>query len=258
MPKSTDIFYSLPEVWDFCLEKIYDKKKYVAGLTEVLNKYSITKKSLILDAGCGSGFPSIELVKNGFRIVATDKSSEMVRQIKLNAQKAGVSIEAYNTMWADLSKRFDAVFDFGYCRGNSLIYAASWEQNWIVPKRSREEIFKAIQNFYQVLKSGGKFYIDITNKNEEPHKENIGIIKTKQGPIAIEWSIEHDTKNKIRTWTITLKFLRTGQVKKYPSHSYFMPHKELEEFFKKAGFKRIDEYVKVKGEDNYDVFVVGK
>ncbi len=255
MPKPTDIFYSLPEVWDFCLEKIYNKKKYVNGLIDVLSNYDITKLSLVLDAGCGSGFPSIDLVKKGYRIIATDKSSEMVRQIKLNAKTEKVSIEAYNTMWSDLANKFEGVFDFGYCRGNSLVYAASWEQNWIVPQRSREEIYKAIQNFYKVLKSGGKMYIDVTNKNEKPHQENIGTVNTKQGPVKIDWQIGHDFRNMVRTWTITLKFLKTGKESKYPSYSYLLPHSELLNFFKKAGFRRIDKYVKVKGEDNYNVFI---
>ena len=30
-----DIFYSLPEVWDFCLDKIYNKEKYTKGFVEM-------------------------------------------------------------------------------------------------------------------------------------------------------------------------------------------------------------------------------
>ncbi|MBI5733345.1 MAG: class I SAM-dependent methyltransferase [Candidatus Kerfeldbacteria bacterium] len=258
MPKQIDIFYSLPEVWDFCLEKIYNKKRYLAGLIGLFNHYNITNRSLILDAGCGSGFPSIDLVKKGYRIVATDKSSEMVRQIRLNAKKENVSIEAYNIMWSDLANRFEGVFDFGYCRGNSLVYAASWEQNWIVPQRSREEIYKAIYNFYKVLKPGGKMYVDITNKDEKPYQKNIGMVNTKQGLVKIDWQLSHDIKSMIRTWTITLNFLKTGKESKYSSYSYLLPHGELLDFFTKAGFKRIDKYVKVKGEGNYNVFVAHK
>ena len=64
-------------------------------------------------------------------------------------------------------------FDLVYCRGNSLVYAASWEQNWVVPKRSEEEIFEAVSNFYKILREKGKLYIDITKHNEIPHKKTV-------------------------------------------------------------------------------------
>ncbi|MBI3627366.1 MAG: class I SAM-dependent methyltransferase [Candidatus Sungbacteria bacterium] len=254
MPITQDIFYSLPEVWDFCLEKIYDKKEYIDGLIELFKKEGISKKSLILDAGCGSGFPSIDLIERGYRVIGTDKSSEMVRQVQLNAAKRKVSIEAYNTMWANLAKQFGPVFDFVYCRGNSLVYAASWEQNWIVPGRSREEIERAIQNFYAVLKPGGKLYVDVTNKDEKPHKENIGIVKTKEGEVEIVWEIEHDANAKVRTWTIALRFLDSGLRKAYPSYSYLLSHTELVDYFEKARLKDIKE-IKINGEKNYNVFL---
>lgn len=255
MHKQTDIFYSIPEVWDFCLEKIYNKKTYVSGFIKLLNKQGVNKQSTILDAGCGSGFPAIDLIEKGYRVICTDKSSEMVRQVQLNAKKRGISIEAYHVMWSNLAKQFDNIFDFVYCRGNSLVYAASWEQNWIVPSRSRDEIFKAIQNFYNILKPKGKVYIDITNKNEKPHKEDIGTVHTKNGPVSITWEISHDIKNKIRAWTINLKFLKARKERTYHSYSYFMPHEELIDFLYTAGFRKIDKYMKVKGENNYNVFI---
>ncbi len=258
MSAPKDIFYSLPEIWDFCLEKIYDKNEYVAGLEELFRSRGVTKQSLILDAGCGSGFPSINLIERGYRIIATDKSSEMVRQTQLNAQKRNVSIEAYNIMWANLSKQFGPVFDLVYCRGNSLVYAASWEQNWIVPDRSREEIVKAIQNFWKILKPGGQIYIDITDKSEKPHKEDIGTVETERGRISIVWEITHDAKNRIRTWTITLISLKTGEQKRYSSYSYLLPHIELMDLFKDAGFGHIDQYVPVRGEKSYSVFIARK
>ncbi len=253
-----DIFYSLPEIWDFCLEEIYDKGAYVAGLEELLQQRGITKQSLILDAGCGSGFPSIDLTERGYRIVVIDKSSEMVRQVQLNAAARKLSVEAYNTMWSNLSKQFGPIFDFVYCRGNSLVYAASWEQNWIVPKRSEEEIMKAIENFYAVLKPGGLVYIDITNKDEKPYKHSIGTVETKEGPVEITWQMEHDLKTRVRTWTSTLKIIKTGYAKEYKSYSYLLPHNELVQSLNKAGFKKVEEYVPVKGEKNYSVFIALK
>lgn len=240
------------------MKKIYDKPLYVQGLIEILPQYNSTKKSLILDAGCGSGFPTLDLIEKGYRVIGTDKSSEMVRQIQLSALKRGISIEAYHVMWSELSKRFDSIFDFAYCRGNSLVYAASWEQNWIVPDRSREEIGKAVRNFYDVLKPGAAIYIDVTSRKEKSHKKSLGVVETGRGPAEITWEIERDMSNKVRTWTITLKFLNNGLEKTYPSYSYLLSNDELINFFQTAGFKKIEQYVPVKGERNYDVFIAQK
>ncbi len=257
MAKILDIFYTLPEVWDFCLEKIYNKPKFVKGFIKFLNNNNITNKYLILDAGCGSGFPSIDLIEKGYRVVGTDKSSEMVRQVKINAKNRNISIEAHHVMWSELSKKFDDVFDLVYCRGNSLVYAASWEQNWIVPSRSYEEIKKAASNFYQILKTGGKLYVDVTNKKEIPHKKNIGTVNTKQGPVNITWKIERDTENKIRTWTIILKFLNSGKKKIYPSYSYLIDNNELTKLLKNVGFNKVKE-TQIDGENNYSVYIAYK
>ena len=258
MEKLTDVFYTLPEIWDFCLNKIYDRSQYVEGFIELLKGLGIKKESLILDAGCGSGFLTLDLIKRGYHVVGTDKSDEMIRQIKTNAKKLGVGIEAYNVMWSDLSKKFDSIFDMVYCRGNSLVYAASWERNWIVPSRSNEEIRKALENFHSVLKSGGYLYVDITNHREKPHEDSIGIVDTPQGPVRLFWKMEHDKKNRIRTWTATLRFLKTGKMKSYLSYSYLLPQKDLILFMKNAGFKKINPYVKDSGEKNYDVFIAEK
>lgn len=257
--QNIDIFYSLPEVWDFCLKKLYSKREYLAGFEQVMKKLGIKKKSsLILDAGCGSGFPAVDLIKRGYRVIGIDKSSEMVRQTKINAEKQRLSIQAYNTMWSELDKEFDQIFDFVYCRGNSLIYAASWEQNWIVPKRSHEEIVKAIKNFYQALKPNGKLYIDITKRDERPYKKPIGIVQTVHGPVEITWEMGHDRKNAIRTWISHLRFLKLHTIRSYASHSYLLPHDELIKIFRATGFKKIDRYVSVRGEKNYDVFIAYK
>ncbi|MBI2140423.1 class I SAM-dependent methyltransferase [Candidatus Woesearchaeota archaeon] len=255
MAQPSGIFYSLPEVWDFCLEKIYDQEEYLKGLVSILGQRGITSRSKILDAGCGSGFPSLDLLSRGFDVTGADKSSEMIRQIRLNAKKRGLSISTAHVMWSDLSKSFKPIFDAAYCRGNSLVYAASWEQNWIVPERSREEVQKAIKNFYAVLKPKGLLYLDVTSKDEKPHKEIIGTVKTAHGDVEIEWAVQHDAKNKIRTWSIILAFPSTGEKKIYRSYSYLIDHAELVSFCREAGFKGIEQYVKVPGERNYSVFI---
>ncbi len=252
-----NIFYTLPEIWDFCVSKIYNKEKFIKGFIEFLNLHTISEEDLILDAGCGSGFPALDLRERGFYVIGVDKSNEMIKQIKTNAYKRGISIEIYHLMWSDLSSKFNSVFKLVYCRGNSLVYAASWEQNWIHPKRSIEEIKNALYNFYQVLDKKGILYIDVTHKKEKPHKRNIGKVYTNYGPVNITWEIKHDTKNKIRTWVATLDILDLHRELTFQSYSYLIDHRELVDIVKKIGFSSIEE-TKIKGENNYTVYMAKK
>ena len=252
-------FFSLPEIWDFCLDKIYNKAKYVGGFMEVMTAHGITTESKILDAGCGSGFPALDLIQHHYDVTATDKSSEMVRQIGINAKGRGLQVAAHHAMWSELERFFGKEkFDFVYCRGNSLVYAVSWEQNWIVPERSQEEIQIALRNFYDILKPGGVLYVDVTSAREKPHVEDIGVIDTSEGDVRLTWQIQRDEEHAIRTWTMQLQYQDRGEIKSYPSYSYLLKADELVGFLTKIGFSKIKSHVKVKGEKNYDVFVARK
>lgn len=255
---TNNILFSLSEVWEFCLEKIYQKPQYVEGLIETFEKRGVMKQSRLLDAGCGSGFPALDLIKHGYNVIGVDKSREMARQCKINAQKRGLEIELHIISWSELSKTFGAEFDCVYCRGNSLIYANSWEQNWIVPSRSRDEIATAIENFFAVLKPGGFLFLDVMSQNEQPHEENLGTLETEQGTIELTWRLEHDRARKVRTWTVLVKSMESGETREYRSFSYLLDRKEILNFFQTSGFKKVEQDVTVKGEDNYDVFVAYK
>ncbi len=252
------ILFSLSEVWEFCLEKIYQKPQYIEGLIETFEKRGITKESRLLDAGCGSGFPALDLIERGYNVIGVDKSREMARQCNINAQKRGLEVELHNIGWLELSKTFGAEFDCVYCRGNSLVYANSWEQNWIVPSRSREEIATAIKNFFAVLKPGGFLYVDTTSQNEKPHEDRLGTVETERGVIELTWRVEHDRAKKMRTWTVLVKSMESGETREYCSFSYLINLEEIINFFQTAGFQKVEQDVKVKSEDNYDIFVAYK
>lgn len=99
--------------------------------------------------------------------------------------------------------------------------------------------------------------MDVTNTGEKPREESIGTVETNQGPIQLTWSIEHGI-DRIRTWTIRLKFLKTGETKNYKSYSYLLKPDELTSFLKKAGFSSVERGIHVGGENNYDVFLARK
>jgi len=56
MSPHKNTFYSVLEVWDYCLDTYYNKQQYVEGFTTFMRSKGITKHSRILDAGCVRGF----------------------------------------------------------------------------------------------------------------------------------------------------------------------------------------------------------
>lgn len=257
---SANIFYSIPEVWDLCLQKIYDREGYMEGFLNVLMSCGIIKTSSILDAGCGSGFLTLDLLERGYTVTAMDKSSEMVRQIKQNAEGRGIvnDLAVYHMTWAELAAEWNGLpFDFLYCRGNSLVYAASWEQNWFVPERSQEEIRRAIQSFYAVLRPGGWLYLDTMRADEKPHAVNLGEMQTPHGAATITWGIHHDPENHRRVWNVTLHWAE-GFSETFTSSSYLLTHVELISLLREVGFRQIKPNLPVRGEENYSVFLARK
>lgn len=45
----------------------------------------------VLDTGCGTGFLSVILAKNGWKVTAIDNSSDMLEQAKVTAEQYGLS-----------------------------------------------------------------------------------------------------------------------------------------------------------------------
>jgi len=223
-------FLTIPEIWELCLEKIYDESAYVDGLTRVLDRAGINKTSKILDASCGSGFPALDLIERNYNVVVADKSGEMIQLLKSNARKRSVPIHAEQVAWSDLAAHFGKdAFDCVLCRGNSLVYADSWEQNWMDPERSRSAIQVALQNFHIVLKLGGTLYLDVTREGEVPHTKDFGVIETaKNGHVHLTWEMRRDVQNQIRTWIVSASFMQTGTEMEYVSYSYLFRKGELE------------------------------
>lgn len=79
-------------------DKVYEKPGAIWTIEEppkelkelIDNKIIIPCKAL--DLGCGEGFYSIYLSKNGFDVTAVDFSRQALNYAKANADKAGVSI----------------------------------------------------------------------------------------------------------------------------------------------------------------------
>ncbi|ACI19621.1 class I SAM-dependent methyltransferase [Dictyoglomus thermophilum] len=114
---------------------------------------SIKRGHLILDLGCGFGRHTLELGKRGYRTIGIDRSEDLIEIAKEEAKKDRVfNVEFYVMEYKDIEKlgyKFDVVFSLYTSFGLSTY----------------EEDKEAIEKVYNVLKKGGRFLIDIENRD---------------------------------------------------------------------------------------------
>ena len=91
------------------------KDSAVAALTK-----NLPSGSRILDAGCGAGLTSVDLVKQGYRVHAIDISQKMLDLCRENLSKEGCPADAYELARADLDaasfedEAFDGIAALGF------------------------------------------------------------------------------------------------------------------------------------------------
>ncbi|MBN2422789.1 methyltransferase domain-containing protein [Candidatus Woesearchaeota archaeon] len=251
------IFNNDADLWDMCIPFLWDYS-YIVGLNEFLKSKNI---KTILDAACGTGFPSIELKKIGWDITCSDGSEIMLRRFAKNLEKENLTLPYHHVNWLDLDKKLDKKFDVVFIRGNSLIYVDSWDNNNI-SKNTLEHIKKTLKNIYQLLNSGGFFYVDITHEKEfdrdkYPIIEDFGDKIFNGMTLKSVWELTHDYKKKIRTWKSIFILGKDNEKVEVSHYSYLLRHKELIKLLKEAGFKKVEK-TNIKGENNYAVFVAYK
>lgn len=125
-------------------------KKEVTFLESVLG---IKRGNLILDLGCGFGRHTLELGKKGYRVIGVDRSEELIEIAKEEAKREKVfNVEFYIMDYSEIDRldyKFDVVFTLYTSFGLS----------------SYNEDRKTVEKVYNVLKKGGKFLIDIENRD---------------------------------------------------------------------------------------------
>lgn len=118
--------------------------------TRILKRHGVKK---VLDASCGTGFNSVQLIKDGFDITSLDGSPAMLAKAFKNAKKENIILKTVNTDWRWLTRdivhnRYDAVI----CLGNSFTH--------LFNDMDRR---KVLAEFYAVLKNDGILILDQRN-----------------------------------------------------------------------------------------------
>ena len=239
--------YSIPMLWN---------ETYVKSLEQLLKDKRVRK---VLDPACGVGFPALDLAERGFEVTASDGDPVMLENFKQETEMRKRDIIPQQTDWRMLSSQYKNEFDAVIVRGNSLVYVDSWaveQRKPINVEKTDKGIQESLANFRAVLKPKGILYVDIFHRFETQGLETMGS-KTIDGlDFSLDFDVAYEKKNGIRRIVSKLYYGRKQHSRVYTS--FLLPHERLVYLLKHVGFKEVEPYVPIDGENVYSVFIARK
>ncbi|WP_299440565.1 methyltransferase domain-containing protein [uncultured Rhodospira sp.] len=109
-------------------------------------------KTRILDAACGTGFHSVQLIKAGFDVTSVDGSAAMVAKAFENAKDHHIILRTCQADWRFLNRDLHGKYDAIICLGNSFTHL-----------HDEQDRRRALAEFYAALKHDGVLIIDQRN-----------------------------------------------------------------------------------------------
>jgi len=247
----------IDDLWDEVIRFIYDRNAYARELTDFLEQKGVRKENMIIDACAGSGFPSLELLTEGYKVIPLDGTGRMVELFNQNAKQRGLDTRSALMKWEELPHQYTGKARAILCRGNSLIYAgSSWGIDELDIEKAQSAVQQTLRNFYECLEDGGILYVDKFSKDEIAKETRKGAIHVAGNSEQLLWRVEHDLKERTRRWTL-IREQSGGQRIEYPNKGYFLMYEELRAILYNVGFRKVEE-VQLTSEKNYTVMIAYK
>ncbi len=147
---SNEYVKGFADKWDELIDWESRAKAENHFFSKILKRHGAKK---ILDASCGTGFNSVQLIKDGFDVTSLDGSPAMLAKAFNNAKSENIILKTIHSDWRWITKdivhnRYDAVI----CLGNSFTH--------LFEDMDRR---KVLAEFYAVLKNDGILIIDQRN-----------------------------------------------------------------------------------------------
>lgn len=223
----------------------------------------------VLDCGCGTGNPSIGLAKRGYDVWSVDANPHMVKRFRSNCRSEKVQIPVLGCDWRRLCPELFscAPFDAVICRGNSLIYAGSWDGSFVGPDAARGAIEESLRSIASVIRPQGLFYVDLTSAKEyadsNARHRLVGVRETDSHSIRISWRVEYNPARRLRRVHGRREFVckpdgNVSRVTSYTFSGYMLSHDELECLASQAGLCRHIADNIMPSEWLYDPFLFGR
>ncbi len=245
---------SFPELYDLYLQAIYNRPKLFRSFDRLFSPF---RKSNILDCAAGTGFLSLDLIKAGYAIELSDSSKEMLTRLEENASRQGLPVVPRVHHWSSLGSIFPERFDLLICRGNSLMYADTWEdgQQAVV---TNEKLKSILQSFAACIKPHGSFYLDLPNEKSQTHPIMNSDFSAQVGglEVRIEETIIARFEDATRIWRIKLQIGESSYFVERASR--LITFSELQQQMIEVGFGEL-RLVNVEGErEHFSCYLVEK
>jgi len=132
---------------------LYEETEYSRGqVSFVIEKLGLQPGARVLDLCCGQGRHLIDLVRRGYDVVGVDLSEYMLGKCREAAVKRGIEPQLVR---ADMRRiQFDSEFDAVINMFTSFGYLESDEED--------QKVLNAVA---RALKSGGRFFVDLLNRD---------------------------------------------------------------------------------------------
>lgn len=124
----------------------YEKDFYC----KILKQYSCID---VLDVATGTGYHSVKLSTQGFKVVSLDGCTTMLKKATANGIKNGITLDTINCDWKDISaENLPQCFDAIICLGNSFTHVFDSAERTLI-----------LEKFRSALKRDGILIIDHRN-----------------------------------------------------------------------------------------------
>lgn len=221
-----------PTAFDWYQKVVCDAADVADGVAKLIANAGADR---ILDCAAGSGLPALQLRQQGLRIDCSDGSEAMVAQFRRNAKRLGVDDQCAVVDWADLDPG-NGPYDYLICRGNSFVYASSWEGGSDVAETAK--LCSYLASFAAMLRPGGCLQIDAPAAlSSGPFDERI--TEWTDSGTAIRVSEEVTEVDGSRYWTCTVSVTHSNgepQSLTFDLHSSKLTVHELIGLLKQSGF----------------------
>ena len=141
------------DIW----RQIFPEKITVAESEFIVEECGLQKGNIVFDIMCGYGRHSLELAKNGIKVIAVDNLEEYTAELNEKAVTQNLEIKS---ICADIIElQFEQEFDAVICMGNSLQFF------------NESDLGNLLSNISSHLKPGGKFIINSWSLSEIVNKQ---------------------------------------------------------------------------------------
>jgi SAM-dependent methyltransferase len=232
-------WYEDDSLWEKFYDCMFDKDSFKLAQSQSQNLISLVNHSVdsILDVGCGPGRHCIALSKMGYKVIGVDSSPFLLSKAKINSASLKLNSQFIQADMLDysLKKPVDLIINMF----NSFGYFDSQKKN---------QAF--VQRCFDNLSDSGTFIIDTVGKETLARQiEPVHLSEYDNGDIRIERPLLIENMQIFSNEWILIQgekaFRRNYQ------HYVYTPV-ELSHMCYKAGFKNVNAYGSLNGDD-YDL-----